>query len=88
MFEGLFTQSVQTLASYRDDPHYLESLADKPDVHDEAVRQLHEFLVESPCASFDDCIRWAARLFHKNYYTEILQLIHQFPVVSQRTLEA
>ena len=33
MFEGLFTQSVQTLASYRDDPHYLESLTDKPDVH-------------------------------------------------------
>lgn len=88
VFEGLFTQSVQTLASYRDDPHYLESLTDKPDVHDEAVRQLHEFLVESPCASFDDCIRWAARLFRKNYYTEILQLIHQFPVVSRRAREA
>ena len=55
---------------------------------DEAVRQLHEFLVESPCASFDDCIRWAARLFRKNYYTEILQLIHQFPVASRRAREA
>ena len=88
MFEGLFTQSVQTLASYRDDPHYLESLTDKPDVRDEAVRQLHDLLVESPCVSFDDCVRWAARLFRKNYYTEILQLIHQFPVESRRARKA
>ena len=41
VFEGLFTQSVQTLAAYRDDPNYLASLEDKPDVHDESVRQLH-----------------------------------------------
>ena len=81
VFEGLFTQSVQTLGAYRDDPHYLDSLEDKPDVHDEAVRQLHALLVEAPCASFDDCIRWAALLFRKNYYEEILQLVHQFPVI-------
>ncbi|KAM7456148.1 hypothetical protein BLSTO_03093 [Blastocystis sp. subtype 1] len=79
VFEGLFTQSVQTLAAYRDDPNYLASLEDKPDVHDESVRQLHALLVEAPCASFDDCIRWGALLFRKNYYEEILQLVHQFP---------
>ena len=79
-FEGLFAQSIQTLAAYRDNRGYLDSLADKPDVHDEAVRQLHELLVESPCASFDDCIRWAAKLFHKLFYTEIQQLVFQFPV--------
>ena len=87
VFEGLFTQSVQTLASYPDDPHYLESLTDN-NLFSESVKQLHSLLVESPCASFDDCIRWAARLFRKNYYTEILQLIHQFPVASRRAREA
>ena len=49
-------------------------------MHDEAVRQLHELLVESPCVSFDDCIRWAARLFRKLFFTEIQNIITQFPV--------
>ena len=80
VFEGLFTQSVQTLAAYRDDPNYLASLEDKPDVHDESVRQLHALLVEAPCASFDDCIRWAAQQFHSLFSTEIRNIIHQFPV--------
>ena len=83
MFEGLFTQSVQTLASYRDDPHYLESLTDN-NLFSESVKQLHSLLVESPCTSFDDCIRWAARLFHSLFGTEILNITHQFPVGSSR----
>ena len=72
---------MQTLGAYRDDPHYLDSLEDKPDVHDEAVRQLHALLVEAPCASFDDCIRWAARQFQDLFSTEIRNIIHQFPVI-------
>ena len=79
VFEGLFTQSVQTLAAYRDDPNYLASITDA-NLLNESVRQLHALLVEAPCASFDDCIRWGALLFRKNYYEEILQLVHQFPV--------
>ena len=79
VFEGLFAQSVQTLAAYRDDPNYLVSITDA-NLLNESVRQLHALLVEAPCASFDDCIRWGALLFRKNYYEEILQLVHQFPV--------
>lgn len=79
VFEGLFTQSVQTLAAYRDDPNYLAFITDA-NLLNESVRQLHALLVEAPCASFDDCIRWGALLFRKNYYEEILQLVHQFPV--------
>ena len=79
LFEGLFAQSVQTLAAYRDDPNYLASITDA-NLLNESVRQLHALLVEAPCASFDDCIRWGALLFRKNYYEEILQLVHQFPV--------
>ena len=80
IFEGLFAQSIQTLGAYRDTRGYLDSIAEKVDVHDEAVRQLHELLVESPCVSFDDCVRWAAKLFRKLFYTEICQLVYQFPV--------
>ena len=71
---------MQTLAAYRDTRGYLASVAGQPDIHDEAVRQLHELLVESPCVSFDDCVRWAAKLFRKLFYTEICQLVYQFPV--------
>ena len=71
---------MQTLGAYRDDPHYLDSITDA-NLLNESVRQLHALLVEAPCASFDDCIRWAALLFRKNYYEEILQLVHQFPVI-------
>lgn len=81
-FEGLFAQSVQALASYRDQPDYLDSLLDKPDLRDEAIHQLYDLLVENPCASFDDCIRWAFRLFTSEYCNDILQLVHQFPVRS------
>ena len=70
---------MQTLAAYRDDPNYLASITDA-NLLNESVRQLHALLVEAPCASFDDCIRWGALLFRKNYYEEILQLVHQFPV--------
>ena len=80
LFEGLFTQAIQTLAGYRDDAGYLDSFGDKTDLHDDAVRALHELLVEWPCNSFDDCIRWAAGLFRRLYYEEIEQLIHQVPV--------
>ena len=50
-------------------------------MHDEAVRQLHELLVDSPCVSFDDCVRWAAKLFRAFFYTEIENIVAQFPVV-------
>ena len=80
LFEGLFTQAIQTLASYRDTPDYLNSFMDKMELHDEAVRQLHELLVESPCKCFDDCVRWASTLHRKLFYEEICQLIYQFPV--------
>ena len=86
LFEGLFTQAIQTLASYRDTPDFLNSFMDKMDLHDEAVRQLHELLVESPCSCFDDCIRWAATLHRKLFYEEICQLIHQFPVGIERII--
>ncbi|KNB42290.1 hypothetical protein JH06_5738 [Blastocystis sp. subtype 4] len=46
---------------------------DKMDLHDEAVRQLHELLC------FDDCVRWASTLHRKLFYEEICQLIYQFP---------
>ena len=49
-------------------------------MHDEAVRQLHELLVESPCVSFDDCVRWAAKLFHAFFHSEIENIVAQFPV--------
>ena len=80
LFEGLFTQAIQTLASYRDTPDYLNSFMDKMDLHDEAVRHLHELLVESPCKCSDDCVRWATHLFHSIFFTEINNIIHQFPV--------
>ena len=79
VFEGLFTQSVQTLAAYRDDPNYLVSITDA-NLLNESVRQLHALLVEAPCASFYDCIRWAAQQFHSLFSTEIRNIIHQFPV--------
>ena len=79
-FEGLFAQSIQTLAAYRDNRGYLAALAEKPDVRDAAVRQLHALLVESPCVSFEDCVRWAAKLFHSFFCAEIESIVAQFPV--------
>ena len=79
LFEGLFTQAIQTLAAYRDSPDYLNSF-NSPMARDEAIRQLHELLVENPCKCFDDCVRWAAKLHRELFYEEICQLIHQFPV--------
>lgn len=87
-FEGLFVQSIQTLGAYRDTRGYLDSIAEKVDVHDEAVRQLHELLVESPCVSFDDCVRWAAKLFHAFFHTEIENIVTQFPVVPRGSADA
>lgn len=79
LFEGLFTQAIQTLAAYRDSPDYLNSF-NSPMARDEAVRQLHELLVENPCHSSEDCVRWAVHLFHSIFFTEICNIIHQFPV--------
>ena len=73
---------MQTLAAYRDDPHYLDSITDV-NLLNESVRQLHALLVEMPCASFDDCIRWAAHTFHSLFSTEIRNIVHQFPVGRQ-----
>ena len=75
---------MRTLAAYRDTRGYLASVAGQPDIHDEAVRQLHELLVESPCASFDDCVRWAATLFQKLFHAEIEAIVAQFPVDDSR----
>lgn len=84
LFEGLFTQAIQTLNSYKETPGYLDSLTDKMDVYDEAVRQLYDLLVKTPCHNFDDCIRWAGNLFNDLFYNEISQLIYQFPVFTLR----
>ena len=58
LFEGLFTQSIQTLTQYRDKPDYLESLSATAEVYDEAIRSLHALLVEHPCSTYEDCIHW------------------------------
>lgn len=81
LFEGLFTQSIQTLSQYRDDPNYLQNLTSSPELHDEAVRSLHSLLVKNPCSSYDDCIHWGYELFNTNFDLEIQQLVYQFPVV-------
>ena len=79
LFEGLFTQSIQTLSAYRDTPDYLSTLTDAVS-HDEAVNQLYDLLVKDPCQTAEDCVRWAARLFRANFYNEIASILHQFPV--------
>ena len=80
-FEGLFTQSIQTLSQFRDNADYLENLRATPELHDEAVRSLHKLLIATPCTSFEDCIRWGLDLFYTYFNHEIRQLLHQFPVL-------
>lgn len=82
LFEGLFTQSIQTLSAYRDTPDYLSTLHDAVS-HDEAVNQLYALLVKDPCKTAEDCVCWAARMFHANFYSEIASILHQFPVGNQ-----
>ena len=79
LFEGLFTQAIQTLIAYKNNPDYLDTIVDR-NQYDDAVRQLHQLLVETPCHDFDDCIRWARRLFHQIFDTEIRNITYQFPV--------
>ena len=85
LFEGLFTQSMQTLAQYQQDPSYLSTITDT-NLLNESIIQLYDLLVEHPCSTYDDCIRWAYHLFYKHFNLDIQQLIYQFPVMS-KTLE-
>ena len=82
LFEGLFTQSIQTIEAYRTNPTYLEDMIAecKGSERTEAVNNLHRMLTPVCCESFEDCCRWSARLFDDMCYQEICQLTHQFPV--------
>ena len=81
-FEGLFTQSIQTIEAYRSNPTYLDDMLVecKGSERTEAIDNLHRMLTPVRCESFDDCCRWSARLFDMICYQEISQLTHQFPV--------
>ena len=79
LFEGLFTQSMQTLAQYQQDPRYLSTITDT-NLLNESIIQLYDLLVEQPCSTYEDCIRWSVHLFHSLFYTEIRNITHQFPV--------
>ena len=82
LFEGLFTQSIQTIQTYRSNPTYLSDLLEecKGSERAEAIDHLYRMLVPSICQCFEDCCQWAGRLFHDLCYQEISQLTYQFPV--------
>lgn len=79
LFEGLFTQSIDTLHKYQENRDYLSTLTDI-NMLNESIRQLYEQLIETPCVTVQDCIHWAMKQFHKLFYTEIRNITHQFPV--------
>ena len=81
LFEGLFTQSIQTLSQYQHDSSYLSTITDT-NLLNESIIQLYDLLIEQPCSTYEDCIRWAFHLFHSLFYTEIRNITHQFPVWS------
>ncbi|TPP55713.1 Ubiquitin activating enzyme [Fasciola gigantica] len=81
LFEGLFVQQSQSIASYiRETDKFMErTLAGPGNQPIETLENLKANLVDKKPASFDDCVSWARLLWQDLYSNSIVQLLFNFP---------
>ncbi|KAA0160933.1 hypothetical protein FNF31_04005 [Cafeteria roenbergensis] len=82
MFQGAFTDSVQEAAAFRDAPEeWVKKTLEEPNAF--TRRQKLEGVVNAidlaGRADWRTCVEEARKLFHTHYYTNICQLLHNFP---------
>ena len=79
-FEGLFTDAPKTLKQYLENPNYLEELRkDSPQELYTVVNDLQLICKVVP-KDFSDCVKWTRLFFESEFYNQISQLLHNFPL--------
>ncbi|XP_057312702.1 ubiquitin-like modifier-activating enzyme 1 isoform X2 [Hydractinia symbiolongicarpus] len=78
-FEGLFTQSAETVNQYITDPKFMERTSKLQGMQLlETLETVHKAIQNKP-TKFEDCIKFARLLFQEYFYNQIAQLLYNFP---------
>jgi ubiquitin-activating enzyme E1 len=75
-FEGEFNQGPMNAIKYIKDPNYIKTCTPTEIIM--IGESILKVLNNIP-KSFEDCISWAYKCWHKDYRNDIEQLLHQFP---------
>lgn len=78
-FEGLFTQSAETVNQYMTDPKFMERTSKLQGMQMlETLETVHKAIQNKP-TKFEDCIKFARLLFQEYFYNQTAQLLYNFP---------
>lgn len=77
LFEPYYSAGPREVQHYATNKEYLRTLLEtSPEI---TLKRLKELILNQP-KDFEDCIRWARKLFHKRFYRNIMQLLYTFPL--------
>lgn len=78
-FEGLFTQTAETVTQYINDPKFMERAQKLQGMQLLETMETLEKAIKQKPNSFEDCISWARLLFQDYFHNQIVQLLFNFP---------
>jgi ubiquitin-activating enzyme E1 len=82
LFQGTFTASIQEAAAFRDEPaEWVEKTLAEPNAFSRRhkIEGVHTAVGLAEGADWNMCVHEALKLFHKHFFTNISQLLHNFP---------
>lgn len=79
LFEGLFHEAPESVNLYLTQPNYVEGILKQSGDVKGTLETIYKYLVRDRPYTYDDCIRWARKLFEEKYSYDIKQLLYNFP---------
>jgi len=79
-FEGFFSTPAADVNNYLTDAKFVEkTMKQQGEQPMETFTNIANCLTLEKPSSFEDCVKWARLQWQKDYYNQIVQLLHNFP---------
>jgi len=79
-FEGFFSSPAADVNNYLTDAKFVEkTMKQQGEQPMETFTNIANCLTIEKPSSFEDCVKWARLQWQKDYYNQIVQLLHNFP---------
>jgi len=79
-FEGFFSTPAADVNSYLTDAKFVEkTMRQQGEQPMETFNNIVNSLTTEKPSTFEDCVKWARLQWQKDYYNQIVQLLHNFP---------
>lgn len=79
IFQGYFTDNVESVNLFLSQPNFVESTLKQTGDQKSILENIKSYLVDERPTTFKECVQWARLEFEKKFNGDISQLLYNFP---------